>query len=51
MLKELTFRELMHLSAVLQRGNDSATYDRVQLVRKELDGRRFVYLQPDVVAP
>ena len=45
-LKELTHYELQHLARVLQRDSSRASRNRMELVRREIDGRRFVYLQP-----
>ena len=50
-LPELTLIELRHLLEVLQRKSGPASRNRVDMVRREIDGRRFVYLQPSVVMP
>ncbi len=50
-LPELTLIELQHLLGVLLRQTSPATRRRIDLVRKEMDGRRFVYLRPSVVMP
>ncbi len=50
-LPELTLVELQHLLEVLQRKGDASSRYRVDMIRREIDGRRFVYLQPSVVTP
>ncbi len=50
-LPELSLAELQHLLGVLQRRDSTSSRRRLDLVRKEIDTRRFVYLQPSVVMP
>ncbi len=50
-LPELTLIELQQLLGVLLRKTGVATRRRIDLVRKEMDGRRFVYLRPSAVMP
>ncbi len=50
-LPELTLIELQQLLGVLLRKTGVATRRRIDLVRKEMDGRRFVYLRASAVMP
>ncbi len=50
-LPELTLIELRHLLETLHRKDDTSSRHRLDKVRREIDGRRFVYLQPSVVMP
>jgi hypothetical protein len=49
-LAELSLEELHYLHGVLQRRSDEASQSRVDIVRKEIDGRRSTHLQPSVAA-
>ena len=50
-LPELSLAELRHLLEVLQRSDSAASRHRLDLVRREIDGRRLVYQQPSMVMP
>ncbi len=50
-LPELTLIELRHMIEVLHRKDSSSSRQRLELVRREMDGRRFVYPQPSEVMP
>lgn len=48
LLPELTLGELWHLLQVLRKKSGSLSRNRVELVRKAIDGRRFITLQPSL---
>ena len=51
-LPELSPMELRYLLEVLQRKSGEVARSRLDLVRREIDGRHFAaYLQPSVVTP
>lgn len=51
LLPELSHRELQHMLAVLQRHDNPAAREKLELVVKEIDIRRYVCQQPAMAAP
>ena len=47
-LAELSLEELQYLHGVLLRRSDEVSQSRVDIVRKQIDGRRSIDLHPSV---